>query len=246
MSPPSFSAPDEQQRKPTPARRNLAQVRLAITKQLTLSTLLQSLEEASRPSSSSSSSMVTPPRAHTPTTHPVTAPSHLSPSPATQAPVTPPHRSIPHPAGPAHTSPTILTLQTAAQSPVQHTRQPLDSTSIPITTVPMTSVPITTVPMTSASTTSIPVTLTSIPVFSAPMTNVSTNYQAPHQSWALPLAAQFPTMADSTTTNHISAPPLPSVAQVSSIAQQQREYQAAMELEMWKMSQEQIFMQQLK
>lgn len=41
-------------------------------------------------------------------------------------------------------------------------------------------------------------------------------------------------------------PPLSSVSRLTSIAQQQGDYQAAMELEMWKMTQEQVFMQQLK
>ena len=150
----------------------------------------------------------------------------------------------------------------------------LVTTNVPLSSAPLVSahVPLTSAPLVSAPSTNAP--LTSMPVTAIPVTSV-TYSRAPHaQGQPRPhsLSSAHPTLDTSGTQRYLQssstlpamasaaanissivAPPHPlpppphfPINHLTSMPQQQREYQAAMELEMWKMTQEQVFMQQLK
>lgn len=210
--------------------------------------------------------MVTPPKAHTPSPSPTTTSTqvHVVP-PATAQSRTPPpdERGLASSTDePAQQQPNVhLVGYTAVHSPYP----PVSKSPGPPVALVTTNVPLSSAPLVSTH-----VPLTSIPVTAIPVTSV-TYSQAPHvQGQPRPhlLSSAHPTLDTSATQRYLQssstlpamagtaanissivAPPPPPqfpINHLTSMPQQQREYQAAMELEMWKMMQEQVFMQQLK
>lgn len=135
---------------------------------------------------------------------------------------------------------------------VLHTTTTGSSTILSLTMQPVTA---TTTPSTSQESTKLIYTSTSS---SLPATKLSTSEGTKPQTRSLPQHTTTTYTTTGITRPMISVPtasllgtgslqlPAPPPPQQSTFVQQQLEYQAAMELEMWKMTQEQTFKRELK
>ena len=164
-------------------------------------------------------------------TQPTTASALL----ATKGPITQPVSSVPMTtvAHPISSVPTAAVMQASSSMPMLTVAHPISSMSSTSMAHHVSSVPMATVTHVVSS----PPTASALPQSQPSVCLPTTSAVAGptvHLATGVPVAHQ--------ATN----PPMLSLGAHPTIAQQQMEYQAAMELEMWKITQEQAFLQSLK